>query len=228
MISSGIERASPRCKARIAGVLYLTAIVVGIFGEFFVRGRLGFAVGLIAVSCNIAVTLVLYDIFKPVNRSLSLLAASSNFVGLTFEALRWNPRGVDIAIVFHGFYCLLIGYLILRSTFLPRILGALMAFAGLAWLTFLSPPLANYLYPYILASGLLGEGSLMLWLLVIGVNVQRWKEQASAAGGPSAHESRRLWSSGGLVSCHAKEGRKGYRHESSCLLQVRFTRRSQM
>ena len=171
-----ITEAPLRLKARIAGVLYLTAIVAGIFGEFFVRGRLGFAVGLIAVSCNIAVTLVLYDIFKPVNRSLSLLAASFNFVGLILEALRWNPQGVDIALVFHGFYCLLIGYLIFRSTFLPRILGALMAFAGLVWLTFLSTSLANYLSPYNLASGLLGEASLMLWLLVMGVNVQRWKE----------------------------------------------------
>jgi hypothetical protein len=160
----------------------LTSFVVGIFGEFFVRGRLGFAVGLVAVSCNLAMTLLLYDIFKPVNRSLCLLAACFNFVGLTFEALRWNPRGVDIALVFHGLYCILIGYLILRATFLPRILGALMAIAGLAWLTFLSTPLANHLSPYNLASGLLGEASLMLWLLVMGVNEQRWREQASAAG----------------------------------------------
>jgi hypothetical protein len=91
-------------------------------------------------------------------------------------------QAYNIGLVFFGFYCLLIGYLIFRSTFLPRILGALMAFAGPVWLTFLSTPLANYLSPYNLASGLLGEASLMLWLLVIGVNVQRWKEQASAAG----------------------------------------------
>ena len=56
-----------------------------------------------------------------------------------------------------------------------------MAFAGLGWLTFLSPPLADYLSPYNLALGLLGQESVMLWLLVMGVNVQRWKEQASAA-----------------------------------------------
>ena len=61
--------------------------------------------------------------------------------------------------------------------------GALMAFAGLAWLTFLSPPLAKYLSPYNLAAGVLGEGALTLWLLVIGVNEKRWNEQASAAGG---------------------------------------------
>jgi len=54
-----------------------------------------------------------------------------------------------------------------------------MGFAGLGWLTFLSPPLANHLSPYIFAPGILGEGSLTLWLLVIGVNEQRWEEQAS-------------------------------------------------
>jgi len=57
-----------------------------------------------------------------------------------------------------------------------------MAFAGLGWVTFLSAPLANHLSPYNLASGILGEGLVMLWLLVMGVNVERWKEQASAAG----------------------------------------------
>ncbi|MGA2648045.1 MAG: DUF4386 family protein [Candidatus Sulfotelmatobacter sp.] len=75
----------------------------------------------------------------------------------------------------------LIGYLIFRSTFLPRILGALMTIAGLGWLTYLSLPLVNDLSPYNLASALLAEGLVMLWLLVMGVNVPRWKEQASAA-----------------------------------------------
>ncbi len=87
---------------------------------------------------------------------------------------------VNIVIVFAGFYFILIGYLILRSTSLPGILGVLMAIAGLGWLTFLSPPLLNYRSPYNLAVGLLGEASVFLWLLVMGVNVQRWKEQATA------------------------------------------------
>jgi hypothetical protein len=55
-----------------------------------------------------------------------------------------------------------------------------MAIAGLGWLTYLSPPLANYLSAYNLALGILGQESVMLWLLVVGVNEQRWKEQASA------------------------------------------------
>jgi hypothetical protein len=54
-----------------------------------------------------------------------------------------------------------------------------MVLAGLGWLIFLSPPLAKYLSLYIEILGILAEGLLMLWLLVKGVNVQRWKEQAS-------------------------------------------------
>jgi len=57
-------------------------------------------------------------------------------------------------------------------------LGVLMAFGGLAWLTFLSRTLAHDLYPYNLAPGLFGEGALTLWLLVSGVNERRWREQA--------------------------------------------------
>jgi hypothetical protein len=177
-----IAEASPRFKARIAAALNFFSLVTAGLTELFVRGRLNYAGGYIAIAGIAAVTLLFYDIFKPVNRGLSLLAASLAFVGLTFEALRLQPQGVNIAIVIHGFYCLLIGYLIFRSAFLPRILGALMAFAGLGWLTYLSNPLVNYLSPYNLASALLAEVSVLLWLLVMGVNVQRWKEQAGAAG----------------------------------------------
>jgi hypothetical protein len=181
-----IAEASPRFKARMAGVFFLLTMLTAAFTEFVVRGRLSFAAdlaaGIVEVSGMVAVTLLLNYIFKPVNRGLSLLAASFNLGALTFEALQLQPRGVGIGLLLHGFYWLLIGYLIFRSTFLPRILGALMMIAGLGWLTYLSPPLANYLSPYNLASALLAEGLVMLWLLVMGVNVQRWKEQARAAG----------------------------------------------
>jgi hypothetical protein len=179
-----IREASPSFKARVAGGLFLLVILAAAFTQFLVRGRLGFAadlsVGLIEVSGMIVITLLFYDIFKAVNRTLSLLAASFNFLALTLELLQLIPRGVFIGIGFHGFYCFLIGYLILRSTFLPRIFGAVMAFAGLCWLAYLSPTLTSFLSPYSLALGLLGEASVSLWFLAMGVKVQRWREQASA------------------------------------------------
>ena len=100
---------------------------------------------------------------------------------LALMFLELNTQANNICVAFFGVYCLLIGYLIFKSFFLPRILGVLMALAGLGWLTFLSPPLANHLSPYNLVLGFLAELSLMLWLLVMGVNVQRWQEQAGAA-----------------------------------------------
>jgi hypothetical protein len=226
----------PGPRARITGVVYLLYFLTAVIGEFFLRGlvvdgdaaatannilahqplfRLGFATGLIATACYIAVTALLYDLFKPVSRSLSLLAAFFSLVGCAILAfaslfqlaplvvlggsqylsvfkgeqlralalmfLELNTQANNICVVFFGVYCLLLGYLIFRSVFLPRILGMGMALAGLGWLTFLSPPLANHLSPYNLVLGFLAELSLMLWLLVMGVNVQRWKEQANAA-----------------------------------------------
>lgn len=86
-----------------------------------------------------------------------------------------------ISLIFDGVFLFLIGYLIFRSTFLPRVVGALVALAGLGWLTFLSPSLANELYTYLQVIGVVGEAALMLWLLVLGVNSERWWERARAA-----------------------------------------------
>lgn len=175
-----IADASPRLKARIAGALYLLSFLTAALIELFARGWLNIAGGLVAVLGMTVVTLLLYDIFKPVNRSLSLLATFFGLVGLTLEAFRWQPRGVNIAIVFAGLYCLVIGYLIFRAPFLPRVLGALMTLAGLAWLTWLSNSVVQHLSPYNLAAGALAELSVFLWLLVMGLNAQRWSELATA------------------------------------------------
>jgi hypothetical protein len=95
--------------------------------------------------------------------------------------LKVNDHGAAIALVFFGFYALLTGYLILRSTFLPRFLGVLSVLGGLGWLTFLNQPLGYRLFPYIAVLGILGAAALIVWLLVFGVNEQRWKEQAKLA-----------------------------------------------
>jgi len=170
---------SPRRTARIAGVFYILTIVTGALSLVFVSGRL--VVNLVATACYIAVTLLFYRLFKPVNKGVSLLAMIVGLAGCTIGALTaFDLEPTDInPLVFFGFYCLLIGFLIFKSTFLPRILGALMAFGGLGWLTFLSPSLASNLSPYNLAPGIIGELTLTVWLLVKGVNEQRWREQAN-------------------------------------------------
>lgn len=179
-----IREVSPRFKARLTGGLYVFSLLTAMFLEVFLGGRLGFAANLIQMTGMLAVSLLLYDIFRPVNRTISLLAASFNLLGLAgivFEVFLSKPQGENFAMVFHGIFCILIGYLIFRSKFLPRFLGVLMAFGGLSWLSYMSPPLASYLSPYNIACGMIGEASLFMWLVAMGVNDQRWQQQASAA-----------------------------------------------
>ena len=102
--------------------------------------------------------------------------------------LRWNGQASNLYLAFFGLCCMLSGYVIYKSTFLPRILGVLLAMAGVGYSTYLWPPLANYLYPYNLALGV-GELLLGLWLLVFGVNAERWKEQARATREFESHGS---------------------------------------
>jgi hypothetical protein len=176
--------ASPRFAARVAAVLYVMVFVTGIY-SLLVRNRAGYAAGLIAGAVYIAVTVLFYFIFKPVNRRLSLLAAILSVTGIVIGPLGIFVRAFSVVnpLVFFGFYCLLIGYLILKSTFLPRFLGVLMLFASLGWLTFLWRSFAFSLAPYIFLPGIIGEGMLTIWLLVFGVNEQRWKEQAGLTTG---------------------------------------------
>jgi len=233
-----IREASPSFLARIAGALYLITILTGIFSAGYATGKLvvtgdaaataanilanrglfqlAFAVYLIEMACQVAITALFYKLLKPAGRTVSLVAA---FLGLTgcviktfsrvffiaplfilggahylsvFSAeqlkalallfLKVNDRGAGAALVFFGFYAILTGYLIIRSTFLPRILGVLSVIGGFGWLTFLYPPLGGRLFPFIAIFALLGAALLIVWLLVKGVNEQRWKEQADAVG----------------------------------------------
>jgi hypothetical protein len=180
-----IAEAYPLPRARLTGVVYLLYFLTAISGEVFVgQGRLVLydAVNLIAHAFYIALTLLFFYLFKPVNRSLSLLAALFGLLGCANDVrglFHLPPHKIN-SLVFFGPYCLLLGFLIFRSTFLPRILGVLMMLAGLGWLIFLSP-LTNRLSTGLKVLGFLAELSLCLWLLVMGVNIQRWKEQAGAA-----------------------------------------------
>jgi hypothetical protein len=189
-----IREASPRFKARITGVVYLLYFLTAILAQFLVGRKLvayDNATNLIATGYYVILTLLFYAMFKPVNRSLSLIAALFSLVGCVVMTLDLFPH-VFLPVsplLFFGPYCLLIGYLIFRSTFLPRILGVLMALAGLGWLAFLSPNLAHSLSLSIEGLGIFAEASLMLWLIVIGVNIQRRNELTSAAGEPPSIDS---------------------------------------
>ena len=173
-----IAENSPGPKVRLTGVVYLLYFLTAPATQLFThRPALYIAINLISFAFYIAVTLLFYYLFKPVNRILSLLAALFSLAGCADAILAlFNraPRKID-PLLFFGPFCILIGYLIFRSTFLPRILGVLMALAGVGWLIFLSPRAAR-LSAVIEVFGFIAEASLMLWLVVKGVNVERWKE----------------------------------------------------
>jgi hypothetical protein len=227
---------SPRTKARLAGLFYLLYTATGSWGysvsqRLVVGGdaaatasnilakeplfRLAIAANLVSAACYIVVTALLYEIFKPVDRTVSRLAAFFNLTscaigafdslfqlaaldvlkggpylsvfsaqqlqGLALLFLKLNIRALDMGQIFFGFQWIAIGYLIVRSIFLPRILGAIAAFSGLWYLTRLYPPLVSALFPYTLIVPAIGVMILILWLTIKGVDAQRWKEQATKA-----------------------------------------------
>ena len=234
-----IPERSPRSVARMAGVFQALEGTTATYGQVIVLGKLsvhgnaavtaadifghkplfwvGFASSVIGVVCHLAWALLLYELFKPVNRRVSLFAMFVMLVGCAIQALtsvlylapllildagsslraftteqlqalalmstRLNGYAFNTNLVFFGLWCALIGFLIFRSTFMPWILGVLVAISGLGWMMYLSPPIAIHLFiPYIAGASAIGEIPLLLWLLIVGVSDQRWREQASTAG----------------------------------------------
>ncbi|HEY0557156.1 MAG TPA: DUF4386 domain-containing protein [Thermoanaerobaculia bacterium] len=235
-------QASPQALARTGGVLYLIIIVLGLFEEIFVRGRiivsgdaaatalnirsfeslwrLGIASEFVLLICGISLTLIFFILLRPVSKDLAWLAVFFNLVSLAVEgsaqlyllgalfplgkaeylkafqpeqlyamaslSVKSHGYGFGVALIFFGCVCLILGYLIFRSGYLPRTIGVLMQIAGLSYLTdsfalILAPAFANRIFPAILVPAFIGEASLCLWLLVKGVNVEKWRARTAGA-----------------------------------------------
>jgi hypothetical protein len=102
---------------------------------------------------------------------------------LALAFIRLRTFGFDIALVFFGFHCVLVGYLLFRSTFLPRILGAALAIGGVGYLanilsTAIPPAIGADLFPYIMLPAGIAEMALTLWLIIVGVNESKWTKRA--------------------------------------------------
>lgn len=236
MIAS-IER-SPQRYARIAGFLYLAIIVLGMFGELYVRGtlivpgdaaatsaaiaaspllwRAGIAGDLLIQVLDVPVIVIFYYLLRPVSRGLALFATLINLVqtavlvmnklnllvplfllensgyltaftpeqlhALPSLAIKAHGYGFAIGLIFFGVACLVRGYLIFKSTYLPKVVGVLMAIAGVSYLVnsfalLLAPSLAAALFPGVLMPALVGELALTLWLIFKGVNMQQWRRR---------------------------------------------------
>jgi hypothetical protein len=109
--------------------------------------------------------------------------SESQLESIALFLLQLNDQGAGIALAFFGFSTVLHGWLIMKSTFLPKWIGILSLVGGIGWLSFLSPPLGLRLFPIIAVVGIVGSLATIVWLLVVGVNEQRWLEQAEVAAG---------------------------------------------
>jgi hypothetical protein len=241
-----LTQTSPRTLARLAGLFFLLTILGGIIAQAFVSQRLidfndaaatanniltnkglftlGFTVYLVEMACQVTTAVLLYQLLKPVNRTVALLAMLLELTGIGIKTvarvfyiaplfvlgaspsggssaistvlsgftteqlhsialilLKVNDQGAAVGLAFFGFSTPLFGYLIYRSKFLPRWLGALVMVAGLGWLTFLYPPLGYRAFMIIAPLGLLSAVVNIFWLLVFGVNEEKWRERAEHA-----------------------------------------------
>jgi hypothetical protein len=99
-----------------------------------------------------------------------------------------DPSALSYSIygVFYGFDFFVVAYLVYKSTFLPRAIGILLAIDALNYVVvgftnILAPGVGAHLGAWTGFPTIAAEGSLCLWLLVKGVDVDRWKQQARAA-----------------------------------------------
>jgi hypothetical protein len=188
------NRISTRALARIAGGLYVLNIVLGAFAIGAAESlpglfRLGVAAHVVVGLTNIPLAVIFYELFRVVSRRLALLdvffilvatAIEMAFVLVELSAGKTvGAAGYDVSSIFFAFYDLTIGYLVFRSTFMPRAVGVLMVLSGLSYMAYgfadiLAPGFAALLVPWIQVPSLVGEGSLALTLLIVGVNGQRW------------------------------------------------------
>ncbi len=236
-----VNELSPNAYARIAGVLYLIITVAAIFAhfvipeQFIVPGDAAataanitsaeslFRIGLIGselvvLLSEVVLSVVLYFLFKPVNQTLSLLAAVSrlamtvihglNLLNYTFvlqlltggEYLAvFSPEqvnalvmlfldahsvGFTIGIAFLVPHVLILGYLIYKSGYFPKVLGILFIAAGVGYLF---DTIGLLLVPaYTTTPGLIAmviaiaEIAFPIWLLVKGVDNDHWQNQTLA------------------------------------------------
>jgi hypothetical protein len=223
---------SPKRTARVAAVFYLMTLVAAIIAQGAIAEQLvnstnasvtarnivahedlyrfGYTMYMIEMVAQVIMTMLFYELLKPVSRIGSLIAAVIGVVGCGIKALsrvffvapaivlegtryldtfspeqlksmallfyNVNEMGAAIAVVFFGFNTVITGWLIIRSTYLPRVLGWIAVVGGIGWLAFLWPPLGYRLNLYIAAIALLGSLATIVWMLVYGVKEERWNE----------------------------------------------------
>jgi len=175
-------------RVGIAGDLVMHICDVGLMLVFYVLLR--------PVSRNFALLAVLFNLVQTgvlVANKMTLLLplfllgsgeylrtfSPEQLQALAYVSLRVHDYGFGFGLIFFGMECIVVGWLIVRSQYLPRAIGFMMQLAGVCYLTnsfalVLSPELASSLFPAILLPPFIAELSLALWLLLKGVDATKW------------------------------------------------------
>lgn len=174
---------------------------LGLFGSSLVTW-------MVIVVVDVAISATFYLLLEPVSRALSLIAAAFRFIysamlgvllvglfdafslltrvgqgaqqrqALALSALETFSAGFLIALVFFGVHLLVLGFLLYRSHYVPRVFGVLLVAAGVGYIadglaTFLIPDYGGLAAAILLVHAIAGELGLTTWLLIKGVKVQQ-------------------------------------------------------
>jgi hypothetical protein len=202
-MNNSIMNISQRKIVKVAGFGYLIIIIAGFLAFFILSNLLvpGDSIKtakninnsqwlfsimiisfLIMLTFDVVVGLALYVVLKPVNKMLSLLAVifrliQAIFIAISLVFLFIEPLSFNyvylIGQVFFALYLLILGYLVLKSGYIFRIIGILLIIGGI--LGYLLESLMYFLFPdYVgialpgLVIGTIAEIGLTLWLILKG------------------------------------------------------------
>jgi len=183
----------------IAGEFVLLACATALALVFYVLLRpvrrelalLSMLFNLVCIAVEGVAALFLATALLPMSKAAYLSAfPPEQLNALAMLSIRTHTIGFGVALIFFGVECVIVGYLILRSRYMPGWIGVLMQIAGVCYVInsfalILLPPLANRLFPTILLPALIAELSLALWLLLKGVREDKWEQLAYGQPAPS-------------------------------------------
>jgi len=186
--AANIRSMEPLWRLGIASEFFLLICAVVLLAILYVLLRpvnrflalLAVFFNLVSIAVEAATTLSLVETLFPLGNAAYLKAFQpEQLYALAYLAIRSHGQGFGVALIFFGCFCVVAGYLIFRSEYFPKALGVLFQIAGLCYLVnsfalILAPSFVDRLFPAILLPAFIGELSFCLWLLVKGVNMEKW------------------------------------------------------
>jgi Domain of unknown function (DUF4386) len=170
------------CATALALILYVLLRPVGrdlaLLGVFF---------NLVSIAIEGVAAVALAAALLPMTNAYVSAFTPEQLNVMAMLSVRSHSTGFGIALIFFGMECVILGYLIFRSGYMPRSIGVLMQIAGACYVInsfalLLSPPLSSRLFPAILIPSLIAELSLALWLLAKGVRAEKWDQHVHGTG----------------------------------------------